>query len=192
MSTSTLAGSTGLNVRGGRLLLQAAVVTGTAFAAEAVASVFVDAHVGYHSLNSVLNLALLISSVGFALSGKAVVGRAGVIGGWATALMAVLAGGGGIWAVMVEGFTSSESPGVVEGIAHTAVLASMLFMIPLGIGLRGVNRVSGLVIAASSACLVAMVLAGLDQPEMFLAPEAALGIGWLLLSRALPAGDPRR
>ena len=94
MSTSTLAGSTGLNVDGGRVLLRAVVVTGVAFVAEAVASVFVDAHIGYHSLNTVLNIALLIASVGFARSGKAVVGRAGVIGGWATALMALLASAG--------------------------------------------------------------------------------------------------
>lgn len=191
MSTSTLAGSTGLNIRGGRALLGAAVVAGVAFAAEALASVFVDAHIGYHSLNTVLNFALLVASVGFALSGKAVVGRAGVLGGWATAIMALLAGGGGIWAVIVETFTNSESPGIVEGISHTAILASILFMIPLGIGLGRVDRLSGLVIAASSACLVVMVLAGLDQPEVFLAPEAVLGLGWLLLSRGLPAGRLR-
>lgn len=191
MSTSTLAGSTGLNIRGGRALLGAAVVAGVAFAAEALASVFVDAHIGYHSLNTVLNIAMLVASVGFALSGKAVVGRAGVLGGWATAIMALLAGGGGIWAVLVETFTNSESPGIVEGISHTAILASILFMIPLGIGLGRVDRLSGLVIAASSACLVVMVLAGLDQPEVFLAPEAVLGLGWLLLSRGLPAGRLR-
>lgn len=191
MSTSTLSGSFRLEIRGGRVLLAAAFVTGAAFAAEAVASVLTDAHVGYHLLNAVLNVALLVASALFALAGKAAVGRLGAIGGWATALMALLAGGGGIWAVLVEGLTSSQSPGIVEGISHTAVLASMLFMIPLGIGLRGVDRVSGLVIAASSACLVTMVLAGLDQPEVFLVPEAALGVGWLLLSRALPAGSGR-
>ena len=186
MSTSTLTGATGLDLRGGRLLLAASAVTGVAFAAEAVVSVIVNAHVGYHSLNLVLNVALLVAGAGFALSGKAVVGQVGAIGGWATALMAVLAGAGGVWAVLVEGFTAAESPGVVEGISHTAVLASMLFMIPLGIGLRRVDRVSGSVIAASSACLVVMVLVGLDQPSMFLAPEAALGLGWLLLSRRAP------
>ena len=191
MSTSTLTGATGLELRGPRLLLAAVAVTGVAFAAEAVVSVFVDAHVGYHSLNSVLNVALLVAGAGFALSGKAVVGQIGVTGGWATALMALLAGAGGIWAVLVEGFTASETPGVVEGISHTAVLASMLFMIPLGIGLRRVDRVSGNVIAASSACLVVMVLVGLDQPAMFFAPEAALGLGWLLLSRALAAASDR-
>lgn len=187
MSTSTLAGSPGLHVRGGRLPLAAVVITGVAFAAEAVASVFVDTHLGYHSLNAVLNLALFAASAWLASSGRAVVGRAGVIGGWATAVMALLAGGGGAWAVAVEALTGSESPGFVEGIAHTAVLASILFMVPLGIGLLRLDRVSGLVIAASSACLVAMVLAGFDQPEMFLVPEAALGTGWLLLSRVLPA-----
>ena len=191
MSTSTLTGSTGLEVRGGRLLMGAVVVTGVAFAAEAVMSVFVDAHVGYHSLNVVLNVALLVASAGLALVSKTSVGRMGVVGGWATALMALLAAAGGVWAVLVEGFTAAESPGVVEGISHTAVLASILFLVPLGIGLRRVDAVSGLVIAASSACLVAMVLAGLDQPAMFLAPEAALGLGWLLLSRALPVGSVR-
>ena len=191
MSTSTLTVATGLELRGGRLLVAAVAVTGIAFAAEAVVSVIINAHVGYHSLNSVLNVALLVAGAGFALSGKAVVGRSGVIGGWATALMALLAGAGGVWAVLVEGFTASEAPGVVEGISHTAVLASMLFMIPLGIGLRRVDRVSGSVIAASSACLVVMVLVGLDQPAMFLGPEAALGLGWLLLTRALPAASDR-
>lgn len=191
MSTSTVAGSTGLKVRGGSALLAAVVVAGVAFATEAVASVVVDAHIAYHSLNAVLNVALLVASVNFALSGRAVVGRAGVIGAWATALMTLLAGSAGIWAVLVEAFTSSESPGVVEGIAHTAVLASILFMIPLGIGLRGIDRLSGLTIAASSACLVLMVLAGLDQPEVFLAPEAVLGLGWLLLSHGLPADSFR-
>lgn len=187
MSTSTVAGNTGLQVRGGRALLVAVGVAGITFAAEAVASVVVDAHIGYHSLNVVLNIALVVACANLALSGKDVVCRAGVIGGWATALMALLAGGGGIWAVLVEGLTSSESPGVVEGISHTAVLASMLFMIPLGLGLRRIDGVSGLVIAASSASLVTMVLTGLDQPEVFLVPEAVLGLGWILLSRALPA-----
>lgn len=191
MSTSTLTGNTGLELRGGRLLLAAVVVTGVAFAAEAVASVFVDTHIGYHSLNSVLNVALLVASAGFALTGKAAVGRAGVVGGWATALMAFLATAGGIWAMLVEGLTAAESPGVVEGISHTAVLASILFLVPLGIGMRRVDGVSGLVIAASSAFLVVMVLVGFDQPAMFLAPEAALGLGWLLLSRALPVGSVR-
>lgn len=191
MSTSTLTATTGPDVRGGRLLLAAVVVTGVAFAAEALASVFVDAHIEYHSLNSVLNVALLVASAGLALARKAAVGRPGVVGGWATALMALLAAAGGVWAVLVEGFTAGESPGVVEGISHTAVLASILFLVPLGIGLRRVDRVSGLVIAASSACLVVMVFAGLDQPAMFLAPEAALGLGWLLLSRALPVGSVR-
>lgn len=191
MSTSMMTGTTGLELRGARLTLAAVVVTGVAFAAEAVVSVFVDAHIGYHSLNSVLNGALLVASAGFALSGGAVVGRVGVIGGWATAVMALLAGGGGIWAVLVEGLTASEAPGVVEGISHTAVLASILFMIPLGMGLSRVDRVSGLLIAASSACLVVMVLAGFDQAGMFLLPEAATGLGWLLLSRALQAGSDR-
>lgn len=189
MSTSTLTATTDPGLRAGRLMLAAVVVTGVAFVAEAVMSVLVDAHIGYHSLNAVLNLGLLVACVRFTPWGKAAVGRLGVIGAWATALMALLAGGGGVWAVLVEGSTASESPGLVEGIAHTAVLASILFMIPLGIGLRRVDRVSGLVIAASSACLVVMVLAGLDQPEMFLAPEAALGLGWLLLGRALTVGS---
>lgn len=191
MSTSTVAGNTGLQVRGGGALLGAVVVAGVAFAAEAVTSVVVDAHSGYHSLNAVLNIALLVACANLALSGKDVVGRAGVIGGWVTALMALLAGGGGIWAVLVEGLASAESPSAVEGITHTAVLASMLFMIPLGLGLRRIDRVSGLAIAASSACLVTMVLAGLDQPEVFLVPEAMLGLGWILLSRALPADSLR-
>lgn len=191
MSTSTVAGNTGLQVRGGRALLVAVGVAGIAFAAEAVASVVVDAHIGYHSLNVVLNIALLVACANLALSGKDVVCRAGVIGGWATALMALLAGGGGSWAVLVEGLTSSESPGVVEGISHTAVLASMLFMIPLGLGLRRIDGISGLVIAASSASLVTMVLTGFDQPEVFLVPEAVLGLGWTLLSRALPADSLR-
>ena len=191
MSTTTLARSTGSDLRGRRVLLGAAVVTGVAFVAEAVASVYVDTHIGYHSLNAVLNIALLVAGVGLAGLGQAVVGRSGVIGGWGTALMAVLAGGGGIWAVLVETYTDSESPGVVEGISHTAVLASILFMVPLGLGLRRLDRLSGLVIAASSACLVAMALAGLDQPEAFLVPEAALGLGWLLLSRPRAVGTPR-
>lgn len=189
MSTSTLTRAAAPGLRGGRLLLAAVVVTGVAFAAEAVLSVLVDTHSGYHSLNSVLNGGLLVASAGFALSGRAAVGRVGVIGGWATALMALLAGGGGAWALLVEAFTTSDSPGLVEGISHTAVLASILFMVPLGIGLRRVDRASGLVIAASSACLVGMVLAGFDQPEVFLVPEALLGLGWLLLSRALPDGS---
>lgn len=191
MSTSTMSGSYRLEILGSRVLLAFAFVTGAAFAAEAVASALTDTHVGYHLLNVVLNAALLVASVLLALAGRTAVGRLGAIGGWATALMALLAGGGGIWAVLVEGLTSSQSPAVIEGISHTAVLASMLFMIPLGIGLRGVDQVSGLVIAASSACLVTMVLAGLDRPEVFLVPEAVLGVGWLLLSRALPADSGR-
>lgn len=87
MSTSTVAGNTGLQVPGGRALLGAVVVAGVAFAAEAVASVVVDARIGYHSLNVVLNIALLVACANLALSGKDVVGRAGVSGGWATALI---------------------------------------------------------------------------------------------------------
>jgi hypothetical protein len=151
-----------------------------------VASVFLDSHIGYHALNAVLDGALLLTCVMVALAGRRTVGRAGVVGGWATALMALLALAGGVWAVLVEGLGGGESPGVVEGIAHTAVLASLLFVVPLGIGLRRVAGVPGVVIAGSSACLVIMVLAGLDQPEAFLVPEAVLGGGFLLLSRSLP------
>lgn len=189
MSTSAPAETTGpdaLTTRRGRLVLAAVVVTGVAFVAEAVVSVFADWHVGYHALNAILNAALLIACTSFALAGRAAVGRAGVGGGWATALMALMALAGGIWALLVEGLSAAESPGVVEGIAHTAVLASLLFLVPLGLGLRRVARVAGYVIAGSSACLVTMVLAGLDQPEAFLVPEALLGLGWLLLSRSLP------
>lgn len=192
MSISAVAGATGpntLTTRGGRLVPTAVVVAGVAFVAEALVSVFVDSHVAYHALNAVLNAALLIASASFALAGMRTVGRAGVGGGWATAFMAGLAFIGGIWAVLVEGLSSAESPGVVEGIAHTAVLASLLFLVPLGLGLRRLALVSGYVIAGSSACLVTMVLVGLDQPEAFLVPEAVLGLGWLMLSRSLSTTD---
>jgi hypothetical protein len=192
MSTSAMAGATGpdaLTTRRGRLVLTAVVVAGAAFVAEAVVSVFVDSHISYHALNAVLNAALLVAGSNFALAGLRAVGRAGVVGGWATAFMALLAFAGGIWAVLVEGLSSAESPGVVAGIAHSAVLASLLFLVPLGLGLRRLALVPGYVIAGSSACLVTMVLAGLDQPEAFLVPEAVLGLGWLLLSRSLPTSD---
>lgn len=193
MSTSAPAGTTGpdaLTTRRGRLVLTAVVVAGVAFVVEAVVSVFVDSHVSYHALNVVLNGALVIAGTNFALAGSSAVGRAGVGGGWATAFMALLVFAGGIWTVLVEGLSSAESPGVVEGIAHTAVLASLLFLVPLGLGLRRLALVPGYVIAGSAACLVTMVLAGLDQPEAFLVPEAVLGFGWLLLSRSLPTSDP--
>lgn len=183
--------TTAVAPRKAHALVAPAALTGACFVAESVASVVVDAHVGYHSLNALLNVALLITVVLIARSGRAVVGRTGIVAGWATAFMAALAGVGGVWAVAVEGFSSAETPGLVEGITHTAVLASVLLMVPLGIAARHLDRVSGLVIAVSSACLVAMVLAGLDQPEMFLVPEAALGIGWLLLSRTSPVDDVR-
>jgi hypothetical protein len=183
------AGSDSLNNGRGRLAMTAVVVAGVAFVAEAVVSVFVSSHVSYHALNAVLNAALLVVGGSFAVAGPRVVGRAGVGGGWATAFMALLAFAGGVWAVLVEGLGSAESPGVVEGIAHTAVLASLLFLVPLGLGLRRLGLVPGYVIAGSSACLVTMVLAGLDQPEAFLVPEAVLGLGWLLLSRSLPTSD---
>lgn len=195
MSTSAMAGTTGpdaLTTRRGRLVLTAVVVAGVAFVAEAVVSVFVDSHVGYHALNAVVNAALVIAGTSFALAGLRAVGRVGVGGGWATAFMALLAFVGGIWGVLVEGLSSAESPGVVEGIAHTAVLASLLFLVPLGLGLRRLALVPGYVIAGSSACLVTMVLAGLDQPEAFLIPEAVLGLGWLLLSRSLPTSESVR
>lgn len=194
MSTSALAGSVGRDTlvhRRGRLALTAVLVVGVSFVAESVASVFVDSHIGYHAPNAVLNVALLVASTQAALAGRAAVGRAGVIGGWATALMALLAAAGGIWAVAVEGFSSAESPGAVEGIAHTAVLGSVLFLLPLGLGLRHVAKLPGSVIAGSSACLVVMVLVGLDQPEAYLLPEAALGVGWLLLGRVLAASRDR-
>lgn len=175
----------------GRLLPSAALVTGAAFALEAVVSVLVDAHVGYHALNTVLNAALVVCCVVIARSGRATVGRIGVIGARATALMALLAAGGGVWTVAVEGLTSTDTPGAVDGIAHTAVLASILFLVPLGLGVRRVDRVAGLILASSSACLVVMVLVGLDQPEAFLAPEALLGVGWLLLGRRLATGATR-
>lgn len=207
MSTSAPAGTTGTDTltnrrnrrnrpsrpsrphrphRRGRLVLAAVVVVGVAFVAEAMVSPFVDSHVAYHALNALLNAALVIASSSLALAGLRAVGRAGVGGGWAAASMALLALAGGIWAVLVEGLSSADPPGVVEGIAHTAVLASLLFLVPLGLGLRRLALVPGYVIAGSSACLVTMVLAGLDQPEAFLLPEAALGVGWLLLSRSLP------
>lgn len=189
MPASASVGTTGLGgptTRRGRLVLAAVVVAGVAFVAEGLVSVFADSHVGYHALNMILNAALLIASTSFAIAGRAVVGRAGVVGGWATALMALLALAGGVWAVLVEGLSAAESPAMVEGIAHTAVLASLLFLVPLGLGLRRVARVAGYVIAGSTACLVIMVLAGLDQPEAFLIPELVLGLGWILLSRALP------
>ncbi len=192
MSTSIMTRSSSPEGVGGRTLIGAAAVAGVAFTAEAVASVFVDAHIGYHSLNAVLNAALLVASLRIARAGTTVVGRTGVTGGWGTGVMSLLAMGGGVWAVLVETFTSSESPGVVEGISHTAILASMLFLVLLGIGLHRADPVSGPVIAASSACLVAMVLAGLDQPEVFLVPEVALGLGWVLLSRRLRAGSSHR
>lgn len=197
MSTSAPAGTTGpdaLTTRRGRLLLTAAVVAGVAFVAEAVVSVFADSHVTYHALNAVLDAALLIAGANVALAGQRAVGRAGVGGGWGTAVTALLALTSGIWAVLVEGLSAAVSPGLVEGVAHTAVLASLLFLVPLGIGLRRLALVPGYVIAGSSACLVTMVLAGLDQPEAFLVPEAVLGLGWLLLSRSLRTSndDARR
>lgn len=185
MPTTTLLARSGPATSAGPILSAALLLTGTTFVAEALASLAVDSHVGYHSLNVLVNAGLLAASLRLALAGRGAMGIAGLVGGWATATMALLAAGGGIWAVLVEGFTSAEAPGGVEGVSHTAVLASFLFLVPLGLGLRRLDRVSGLVIAASSACLVAMVLAGLDQPEWFLAPEVALGLGFLLLYRAL-------
>lgn len=189
MSTSAPAGTAApdaLTARRGRLVRTAVVAAGVAFVAEALVSVFVDSHVTYHALSAALNAAVLIAGTSFALAGRGVVGRTGVGGGWATAITALLAFAGGVWAVLVEGLGSVESPAVVEGITHTAVLASLLFLVPLGLGLRRLALVPGYVIAGSSACLVTMVLAGLDQPETFLVPEAVLGLGWLLLSRSLP------
>lgn len=192
MSTSSAIRDHEAGVHADHVLLGAALATGVAFAAEALVSVVIDAHVGYHSLNAVLNLALLVACADLARRGRPVVGRAGVVGGWATAVMALLAAVGGLYVVLVETLSSSESSGAVDGVSHTAVLASILFMIPLGIGLRRLDGVSGLLVAASSASMVVMVLAGLDQPELFLVPEVALGVGWILLSRAVLAGSLRR
>lgn len=192
MSISVPARTTGpdaLTTRRGRLVLTAVVVAGVAFVVEAVVSIFVDSHVTYHALNGVLSAALLIAGTNVALAGPGAVGRAGVVGGWATAFTALLAFAGALWAVVVEGLSTAESPAAVEGIAHTAVLASLLFLVPLGFGLRRLALVSGYVIAGSSACLVTMVLVGLDQPEAFLVPEAVLGLGWLLLGRSLPTSS---
>lgn len=172
-------------LRATRVLRVAASATGAALLAEAVVSLPVDSHVGYHALNAVLNAALLVSCVVLAVSGRRAVGLAGVLGGWSTALTALLASAGGAVVLLVEGLGSGETSDVVEGIAHTAVLASFLFMVALGVGARRVSRRAGYTIALSSASLVAMVLAGLDQPEVFLVPEAALGLGWLALARSL-------
>lgn len=176
-----------LTTRRGQLVLAAVAVTGVAFVVEAMAGVVVHTHIGYHALNTILNAALLVASAGLALTGRRAVGRSGVWGGWATAIMALLASAGGVCAVLVEGLSSGDSPGLVEGISHTAVLASLLFLVPLGLGLRAVARVPGYVIAGGAACCVVMVLVGLDQPEAFLLPEATLGLGWLLLTRSWPA-----
>lgn len=169
----------------GRWTPTAVLVTGLAIVTEAILSGFTDSHVAYHALSAVLHAALMVSALSFARAGRGTVGRAGVVGGWAVAGTAALALGGGVWAVLTEGLAAREVPGVVEGITHTAVLVALLFLVPLGLGLRGVSRVAGSVIAGSSASLVGMVLAGLDQPEVFLVPEAILGLGWLLLRRDL-------
>lgn len=193
MSPSTSADTTSLAsaaTAGPRHLLRAAAgVAGAAFVAEACVSVVVTSHLGYHGLNVVLNVALMLASAAVALVGRAGVGTVGVVGGWATATMALLASAGGVCAVLVEGLSPAKSPGVVEGVAHTAVLASLLFLVPLGLGLRRVARVAGYTIAGGAACSVVMVLAGLDQPEMFLLPEAALGVGWILLSRSMSTSE---
>lgn len=171
--------------RGGRTLRAAAAVTGVALVVEAGVSIVVDSHVEYHALNAVLNVALAVAALLLAMSGRGAVGTTGVVGGWATCVLALLAGLGGAWVVAVEGFGGAEAPGAAEGVTHTAVLASILFLVLLGLGVRKLDRPSGLLIAASSACLVAMVLVGLDQPEVFAVPEAVLGIGWVRLSAAL-------
>lgn len=189
MSTATLHRNAQTRSLRGPVFHAALIGAGLAFVAEALTGPFVESHVAYHSLNAVLNLALVVASVRMALGGRAAVGWAGSIGGWATALMALVAGAGGVSAVLVEGLTSATIPGLIEGIAHTTVLASLLFLVPLGFGLRHLDSGSGLVVAASSACLVIMVIAGLDQPGWFLAPEACLGLGFVMLARSLSGGD---
>lgn len=180
---------------GGNVTTIAAITAGCAFMAESVVSLVIDSHVGYHALNVVLNAALLVVAVSVARAGRARVGAAGVVGGWGTAVMALLAGAGGLWTLLAEGLASSGTPGVVDGIAHTAVMASILFMVPVGIGLRRSSSIAGTVIAVAAACIVAMILGDLDAPEVFLVPEAALGAGWFLYGRSMrtqPAATQRR
>lgn len=163
------------------LLARAATIAGSFYILEAVLSVYVDSHVGYHAPNLLLNAGLLVAAV--CLGRRPMPTRTGRVGAVLTSIGAGLAAAGGLVAVVLEGTGLGQSPGSVEGIAHTAILLALLGSVVLGAGLRGSLRVSGAAIAVTAAVLLGMVLAGLDDPGLFLAPEALHGIVWLWLAR---------
>lgn len=146
----------------------AAALAGGLFGVEGLASPFVEGEVAYHGINAPLSLALALACAGIWVLLHGAIGRTGRAGVYVTGLGAALAAGGGAVAMV-------QQVDAVEGLAHTAVLLSILGLVPLGIGLRRVAGVAGALVAASAGILVALVLAGADQPEVFLVPEVALG-----------------
>jgi len=181
MSTGVITDS---NAPRASIVVRAAALTGALFIIEAVASLVIDSHVGYHAINVPLNMALVVAAVAMRVrtGGRAI--TAGVI---VTVLGAALAAAGGAVALVTEGLSGATAPEATEGIAHTAVPLSLLGLISFGIGLGRRFR-AGYLVAAAAAVSIALVLGGLDPPEAFLVPEAALGAGWLLLAARAHAG----
>jgi hypothetical protein len=174
-------------VTAGRWL--AASALGALCIVEALASPLVDAHVGYHLPNALLNLALVVVVLTLLRTGRAGIGKTGIVGGVLCLLGAVPALVGGAMVVAIEGIGSGTVGDLAEGLAHTGVLLSILAMVPLAVGMRRSFGRAAMLVAIAAAALVAMVLAGLDDPIMFLVPEALLGLGWLLVAR--PSHDDR-
>ena len=175
-ATTTTAAATGETARAVPQL--AAAQTGILFVIEALISPVMDSHVGYHLLNVPLNVALIAAVVVIVRRCR---GRAVRVGGAITVFAGFIAAAGGVVALVVEGLAGSAAPELSEGLAHTAVLLSMVGFTVFGLGLGGRLRPAYLV-AAGAFTALALVLVGLDDPLMFLLPEAAIGAGWLWLA----------
>lgn len=168
--------------------VRAARIAGALFVVEALASPFeiVRAEIQYHGPNSLLNLAVAIAALGIYRSAKERIGRSGRVGARVLVFAATIAGVGGLVSLSFA-LSEGKSPGLVEGVVHTAVLLAILAMVPFAVGLRrSVNR-PGLLMLVASAMIVALVLIGLDSPWIFFVPEALLGAAWWWTGSAIDA-----
>ncbi len=184
MTTTAPPTTSATSARLPRGLAVAAATAGALLVVEALDSPFVDSHLGYHGPNLVQNAAVAVACWLLARGGPEVRSRAGAVGAWLGVVGGGLACVGGVLAVLVEGLTSKQTPGVAEGVTHTAVLLAFLAVVPLGLGLRGVLRGPGRALAAAGLVVMALAFV-VDDPWWYVGPEAALGVAWLwLASRA--------
>lgn len=162
-------------------------VAGLLLVVEAVASPFLSGERAYHGLNVPLNLAL--AAAVFLLARAIPGGRLARVGAWIAGVAAALAAAGGVVPLAL-----GEAPGWLEGVTHGAVLLSFLGLALFAGGLLFPPRASRAplwTLLVASALPVVLVLAGLDDPRIFLAPEALVGVGLAWTAWDVTRGAPR-